>query len=376
MPGAPRNMPRPPRSKSKPPPKALPSRGHGRPARHVPTPQAERLCTKHRRTTVSPDLLPRFAATLADIPRSTPCIAAVSGGLDSVVLLDLLRRARFRRIAVAHFHHGLRGKAADRDSHFVEGLARKHKLAFIAGRGNARTHAALERESLEEAARNLRRKFLACAAHKHGATVVFIAHHANDAAETALFNLARGSGLRGLSGLRTVSPLEESGAAIVRPMLGFTRAEIESYALSRRLRFREDESNASRDHTRNRLRHDALPALAAAMKFDPVPPMARAAAILAAEDAWMDALVADDASRPALTTRTLRAMHAAHQRRLLRAWLRSTAGIEADFAAIEKARAIALSSDAPAKMNLPGGLHLRRRAGVMFIEPQRKLSAP
>ncbi len=371
MPGAPRNMPPPPRSESKPPPKGLPSKGQGRPARHVPTPQAERLCTPHRRTTVSPDLLPRFAEALADIPRAAPCIAAVSGGLDSVVLLDLLRRARFRRIAVAHFHHGLRGKAADDDSRFVEGLARKHKLAFIAGRGKTRARSGLKRESLEEAARNLRRKFLARAARTHDAGVIFMAHHANDAAETALFNLARGSGLRGLAGLRTVSPLEGSGAAIVRPMLGFTRAEIENYALSRRLRFREDESNASRDHTRNRLRHDALPALAAAMGFDPVPPMARAAAILAAEDEWMNGLVADDAARPTLATRTLRAMHPAHQRRLLRAWLRAAAGIEADFATIECARAIALSSGASAKMNLPGALHLRRRAGMIFIELQR-----
>lgn len=361
----------PPRFKSKPPSKGLP-RGHGRPARHVMTPQAERLCAEP----ADADLLPRFAAALADIPRSTPCIAAVSGGLDSVVMLDLLRRARFRRMAVAHFHHGLRGKPADHDACFVKDLARKQKLTFIAGRGNTRAHAVLERESLEEAARNLRREFLARAARKHGATAIFLAHHANDAAETALFNLARGSGLRGLSSLRTVSALEGSDAAVIRPLLGFTRAEISTYAEARRLRFREDESNASRAHTRNRLRHDAMPVLAAAMGFDPVPSMARAAAILAAEDEWMDEIVAADAVRPVLETQILRTMHAAHQRRLLRAWLRAIAGAEADFATVERARAIALSPGAPAKMNLPGGIHLRRRAGVVFIEPQRKRSAP
>lgn len=322
---------------------------------------------------LDPGLLPRFTAAVGKIPRGAPVIAAVSGGLDSVVLFDLLRRARFRNIAVAHFHHGLRGMAADGDARFVRELAAKHGKAFIIGRGRTRERAALKRESLEEAARKLRRKFLARAARKHGAEVIFLAHHANDTAETALFHLARGSGLRGLSSLRALSPLEGSDAAIARPLLAFTRAELERYAASRRLRFREDESNASREHTRNRLRHDVMPALAEALGFDPAPAMARAMRILADEDAWMEELVATDAGRPCIERRTLCAMHPAHQRRLLRAWIRASAGIEADFATVERARAMALSLGVPAKMNLPGARHLRRRAGKIFIEAAGKV---
>lgn len=322
----------------------------------------------------TPDLLPRFTAAVGKIPRGAPVIAAVSGGLDSVVLFDLLRRARFRNIAVAHFHHGLRGKAADGDACFVRDLTAKHGKVFILGRGRARERAARKHESLEEAARKLRRKFLARAARKHGAAVIFLAHHANDTAETALFHLARGSGLRGLSSLRANSSLEGSEAGIARPLLGFTRAELERYAASRQLRFREDESNASREHTRNRLRHDVMPALAAALGFDPVPAMARAMRILADEDAWMDDLVAADAGHACLATCALRAMHIAHQRRLLRAWLRSSAGIEADFATVERARAMALSRETPAKMNLPGTRHLRRRAGKIFVEQAGRIA--
>ncbi|MBU3665031.1 MAG: tRNA lysidine(34) synthetase TilS [Chthoniobacterales bacterium] len=314
------------------------------------------------------DLLPRFLERTAGLPLDAPAVVGVSGGMDSVVLLDLLRRAGFSRLVVAHFHHGLRGRAADEDARFVESLAQKNAMAFVAGRGKTRARAAGKHESIEEAARKLRRAFFRRAARKHGAALIFLAHHANDAAETVLFHLARGSGLRGMGSLRESSPLEGSSAEIARPLLGFTRREIESYANSHRLEFRHDESNFSRCHTRNRIRHDVLPALAGAVGFDPVPCMARAAAILADEDDWSEMQVAETAAHSRLELRGLRALHIAHQRRLLRAWLRIHTGRDTDFATIERARALAASGAAPAKINLPGGRHLRRRAGRLFIE--------
>lgn len=314
------------------------------------------------------DLLPRFLERTAAPPLNTPVIAGISGGIDSVVLLDLLRRAGFTRVVVAHFHHGLRGKAADEDERFVEALARKHKMAFVAGRGKTRARAVGKRESIEEAARKLRRAFFARIARKHGAALIFLAHHANDAAETVLFHLARGTGLRGIGSLRESSPLEGSRAEIMRPLLGVARKEIESYAKLRRLDFRQDESNFSRRHTRNRIRHDVLPALAAAVGFDPVSCMARAAAILADEDDWAEKQVAKTAATSRLELREFRLLHVAHQRRLLRAWLRTHTGQDADFATIERARALAAHGAAAAKINLPRGRHLRRRAGKLFIE--------
>ncbi len=314
------------------------------------------------------DLLPRFLAGVADLSRSAPSIVAVSGGCDSVVLLDLLRRARFRRIIVAHFHHGLRGTAADKDARFVEDLAERHGWPVIVGRGHTRARASKHRESIEEAARNLRRTFLASTARKHGAVTIFLAHHAGDVAETVLFHLARGGGRRGLTSLRARAELENSQAILARPLLGFTRGEIETYARARRMTFCTDETNASRDHTRNRLRHDVLPALAAAVGFAPELPMARAAAILAEEDEWIESLVAAEAQAVSLPAVLLRDRPVAFQRRLLRAWLRQRIGLEIDFATTEAARALALATTAPAKINLPGHHHLRRRAGTIFVE--------
>jgi tRNA(Ile)-lysidine synthase len=318
------------------------------------------------------DLLPRFWQRVRHLPRSAPVIAGVSGGVDSVVLLDLLQRAEFRKLAVAHFHHGLRGKAADRDAEFVRALAGETGALFVAGRGQTRVRAAQKRESIEEAARKLRRAFFARAAKKHGAKILFLGHHAGDAAETVLFHLARGGGSRGLSSLRGQSPLDRSGIDIVRPLLGFTRQEIAAYAGARRLAFCEDETNNSRTHTRNRLRHEVMPALAAAVGHDPVPALARAAEILAAEDDFFDEWACERALAAQIETRRLQREPVALQRRWLRAWLRAQTGSEIDFETVERARDLAASNEAPAKMNLPRGYHLRRRAGKLFVERTRR----
>ena len=318
------------------------------------------------------DLLPRFLRRVGAKGKNQSAIVGVSGGVDSVVLLNLLQRAGFTKIVVAHFHHGLRGKEADRDAEFVGKLAQSYALKMALGRGQTRMRAAQQKESIEEAGRELRRAFFLRTARKHGAKVVFLAHHAGDAAETMLFHLARGGGRRGLGSLRTASDLSE-GIVIMRPLLAFTRAEIEAYAKVRKLRWREDKSNRSREFTRNRLRHDVFPALARAVGHDPVPVMARTGEILAAEDEWMESLVAGEARPAQLDVRTLRRKPVAHQRRLLRAWLRQRMAKDIEFETIERVREVALSNDQPAKTNLPGGHHLRRRAGKLFVEKPRRV---
>jgi tRNA(Ile)-lysidine synthase len=313
------------------------------------------------------DLLPRFVRRLGAKDKEAPVIVGVSGGVDSVVLLDLLQRAGFAKVFVAHFHHGLRGKDADRDAEFVRELAKVVDAKFVPGRGKTLVRAKRTKASIEEAARALRREFFAHAARKHGADVVFLAHHANDAAETMLFHLARGGGRRGLGSLRAEADLVE-GVVIRRPLLAFTRSEIEKYAKARKLRWREDKSNRSDEFTRNRVRRGVLPALERAVGHDPVPVMARAGEILSAEDEWMESLVADEALSAQLEVRAFRRKPLAHQRRLLRAWLAHRTKGAVDFETIEAARALGLSDTQPAKINLPRAYHLRRRAGKLFVE--------
>lgn len=347
-----------------------PERGRVRPGRDIPGDGRDARAPRGGMNETA-DLLPRFLCRTGPKDQNRPALVGVSGGVDSAVLLDLLQRAGFRQTIVAHFHHGLRGREADRDAELAGQLAQSCGAKFVLGRGQTRRRAEQTKESTEEAARGLRRAFLARTAKKHGAEVVFLAHHAGDAAETMLFHLARGGGRRGLGSLRSGADLAD-GVVIVRPLLGFTRAEIEAYAQARRLRWREDKSNRSRAFTRNRLRHDVFPALARAVGHDPVPVMARTGEILAAEDAWMESLVEDEARPAQLDVRALRRKPVAHQRRLLRAWLRRRTAKDIDFETIERARAVVLSDDQPAKTNLPGGHHLRRRAGKLFVEKPRR----
>lgn len=166
------------------------------------------------------------------------CIVAVSGGVDSVVLLHKLVSAGDHEIVVAHFDHGIRPES-DADARFVAGLAKQYNLTFESKREE------LGEKASEAVARERRYAFLRLVAEKHDATIV-TAHHADDVVETVAINLTRGTGWRGLAVLDT--PM------IVRPMLGLTKDEIYNYALLYQLEWVEDETNATDTYLRNRLR--------------------------------------------------------------------------------------------------------------------------
>ena len=165
-------------------------------------------------------------------------IVAVSGGVDSVVLLDRLVREGGHELIVAHFDHGIRSESAD-DARFVGALARSYSLPFVVKRE------VLGRSASEELARERRYAFLRGQAAARGAVVV-TAHHADDVIETIAINLLRGTGWRGLSVFDT--------PGIVRPQLDQTKAAIYTYALERRLEWVEDATNASNQYLRNRMR--------------------------------------------------------------------------------------------------------------------------
>lgn len=190
-------------------------------------------------------------------------LVAVSGGADSVALLRglaALRRPGPGRLIVAHFNHALRAAATD-DERFVVELCRDLGLVCEVGRARVAERAAECGDGVESAARHARYEFLQATAERLGARYVATAHTADDQAETIMHRILRGTGLAGLSGMPRSRPLGQA-VTLLRPMLGLRRANVTAYLAELEQPFREDETNADRRFTRNRLRHDLLPQLA------------------------------------------------------------------------------------------------------------------
>lgn len=195
-------------------------------------------------------------------------IVAVSGGVDSVVMLHLFvckdgpcknrgdsddfvssfaRTDLARNLVVAHFDHGIREDSAA-DTRFVEALAKKHGLAFELGQGELGPRAS------ENTARRARHSFLESVRSKYKADKIATAHHRDDVVETAIINVLRGTGRRGLSSLRETQ-------RYARPLINMTKSEIYSYALKHKLEWVHDETNDSDDYLRNRVRSQVVPKL-------------------------------------------------------------------------------------------------------------------
>lgn len=174
-------------------------------------------------------------------------IVAVSGGVDSVVLLHHLVRHPEHKLTVAHFDHGIRDESAD-DELFVRELARIYGLPYVYERGRLGPGAS------ESEAREVRYDFLHRARQAAAADAVLTAHHQDDVLETAVHNIIRGTGRRGLTSLKSTD-------IIKRPLLHVSKADILEYALTHNLQWREDTSNQSDIYTRNYIRHHLMPRL-------------------------------------------------------------------------------------------------------------------
>ena len=194
-------------------------------------------------------------------------LLAVSGGADSIALLHVMGRLTQRRVIpaellCAHLNHGLRGADADGDEAFVVRQARELDVPVITRAIDVRAHAHEHRLSLETAARQQRLDALAEIARECNCPSIATGHQKNDNAETVLQRLERGTGLRGLAGIRP-SRRGGDGLTFVRPLLCCSRCEIVAYLHSRDLTWREDHTNADCVHTSNRIRHHLLPVLQA-----------------------------------------------------------------------------------------------------------------
>ncbi|HYL81723.1 MAG TPA: tRNA lysidine(34) synthetase TilS [Candidatus Acidoferrum sp.] len=220
------------------------------------------------------------------LDRGERVVVAVSGGVDSMVLLHALVRLQPRlglRLHVAHVHHGLRGKASDRDAALVVAEAARRGVSVSVARLDPASRP--RGTSVQVWARDLRYHDLETIRERVKAAWILTAHTLDDQAETLLLNLLRGTGPRGLAGI------PPSRDRVLRPLLGVSRAEIERYAAAQHVTFREDASNASDAYRRNRIRHELLPLLAREYNPRIVQSLAALAALLREDEAALRASV-------------------------------------------------------------------------------------
>ncbi|MDD2899617.1 MAG: tRNA lysidine(34) synthetase TilS [Desulfuromonadaceae bacterium] len=185
-------------------------------------------------------------------------IVGLSGGADSIALLDLLSRLpeyNLRLIAV-HLNHCLRGAESDADEEFSRGAALRYGIPFESVRKDVKKHAEERHLNLEDAGRLARIDLFEEISRKYGAAAVALAHHADDQAETVLMRLLRGAGMTGLSGMSY-----RNSRGYIRPLLDISRSDIERYLRECGLSWREDASNGDTIYLRNRIRHQLLPLL-------------------------------------------------------------------------------------------------------------------
>lgn len=285
-------------------------------------------------------LVDRFARAFQEhslLSRSEPVLLAVSGGLDSMVMLELFMRlasAHPRRMVVAHFNHRLRGGDSMADQQLVRQRVKAAGLEFKQGRGNVSAYAARQGLSIEMAARELRHRFLAETAESLGIAKVALAHHLDDQVELFFLRLFRGAGPDGLSGMKWINPSPFAGRIrLIRPLLGLRREDLEIFAREQKVPFRVDTTNSTLNYQRNRIRNELLPLL-----YREYHPALRETVLRLQEILVSESQVVQEAAATALRAGVpFQKWSIALQRRSLREQCLEL-GIEPDFALVELLR--------------------------------------
>ena len=315
------------------------------------------------------------------LARGQNILVAVSGGVDSMVLFEVLNSLASKnrwRLCVAHFNHHLRGRASDADERFVRRAAEKMGVPCFCGGAEVKSLAVQAKLSVEMAARNLRHEFLARIAREQKISTIALAHHADDQVELFFLRVLRGAGSDGLAGMKRRSPSPaDKTISLVRPLLEFSKAEILAFARAGKIQFRDDASNASVDFLRNRIRHELLPLLR--QKYQPGlnKNILRVMEIVGAE---ADVVLTAAARRPdaGIGADGFAEQPVAIQRRILQREL-TAADVPVDFGLVEQLRSaagkwVSISPDVSIARNDWGTIIRRQETTASFDHAESPLS--
>jgi tRNA(Ile)-lysidine synthetase-like protein len=264
-------------------------------------------------------------------------IVAVSGGVDSMSLLHSIKDLPDVEIFVAHFDHGIRADSAE-DARLVRQTAEAYGLAYELGEGR------LGADSSEANARTARYDFLRRLQEKYGARAIVTAHHQDDVLETAILNLLRGTGRKGLSSL-------SSRGDVVRPLLGIPKADIRRYAEVNGISWREDSTNDSDRYTRNYVRSHLVPRFSPEKKAELLAVIERSQATNTALDAVIDDLLQQQET---LDRQTIIMLPHTVAREVIAAWLRAQNIREFDRQTIERLVVAAKTGRQGSRVNVYG----------------------
>lgn len=285
-------------------------------------------------------------------------LAAVSGGADSIALLTglvALRDALGVRVVAAHLDHGVRGAASASDRVFVEEVARRLDVPCLS------EEARIPSGNFEAEARRVRYAFLERAADAVDATKIATGHTLEDQAETVFLRLVRGSGRRGLTGIRP------RRGRIIRPLLDCDRMQVRAFLIERGEAWRRDYTNFDLDLERARVRHGFLPALTRELNPRLSRTLADLAELVREEDALLDRLAAAAARGRTLTTSVLAAIEPPLARRAIRIWWRRHgSGRRLGRAHIEAVRGLVARTSDDGAIAVPGGTVRREHGRLAF----------
>ncbi len=320
----------------------------------------------------APELLSGCAA-------QTSILVAFSGGPDSRVLLDLLCRYSKDagcRIYAAHLNHGIRGAEADRDERFCAEVAKKYGIEIFTRRADVPSLAKQSSKSIELAARDERYAFFAQIMRENSIPLLATAHNANDNLETVLFNLSRGSGISGLSGIPPVRKCE--GGLLIRPILRMSREEILEYCEQNDLDYVIDSTNTETDYTRNKIRAEIIPVLKGINSA--VEKKAATSSALLRRDEELLSSLADKfiaISRTAEGAIALKALNSEHVSVVSRAIIKlydAKRGASLEQVHVEDVIALAKKAEPHSRLSLPAGGYALIENGALYFLGESELN--